>query len=167
MTCCQITGLVLLITLLSPIILAVVILILLIAVIAGLILAPIFGVLVIAGMIKHNYYSKRTRDAKGVYLVEDMVKDYMRSDVTFTSEDKSRLENELIRLNIVTYTDTYIKYFFQTVKLIIPIGGLIWAINTELEGNGSMELGCQGCMQHWTHWSPEEAVQYHLGRFSA
>lgn len=55
-----------------------------------------------------------------------------------------------------------LKWARGLAKCIIPWIGAIWALATEIQTGGSIQIGCDGCLQHDDHWSPEEALYFHI-----
>lgn len=106
-----------------------------------------------------NQFLEKTKDDKGVAIKD---RQYMSKDTKYTLIDKAYLENEQNRLTSLDERDSFLKFARGLAKCILSIPGVVWALFTEMGSNGSMPLGCQGCLSHEDHWGPKEALYHHL-----
>lgn len=131
--------------------------------IIGIIAQPFLAIEAFYHKYQANLHLQKTMDEKGHYL-KDLIgpNNYMSKETKFTANDLTRLENEKQRLCQNEDLLQTLRTMRGLAKCIIPVIGLIWAICTELQVNGSLQLGCRGCMQHEGHWTPKQALKWHI-----
>lgn len=117
-----------------------------------------------------NYHWRHSREKDengdfidGTALINQYSKNpYSNKNPGYTEKDLPRLEHEEKRLYHENEALECLKWARGLAKCTIPVVGPIWALFTESYAGGSMAMGCDGCMNHWDHETPEEKLQHHI-----
>lgn len=100
---------------------------------------------------------------RGTAILNETLKNpYKNKNPQYTQKDLPRLEHESKRLHHENAAKMMLKWARGLAKCTIPVVGPLWALATEIETNGSIEMGCTGCNAHWDHETPEEKLQRHI-----
>lgn len=89
---------------------------------------------------------------------------YMQKNALLGVKDLTGLQHELAGIKEEKSMYEALKWARGLAKCILPYIGAIWALCTEINTNGSIALGCEGCGRHDDHWSKEDALRHHIQR---
>lgn len=138
-----------------------------IAPVIGVLAQPILAIKAIAEGILLNYHWNKTRDKNGIALSNHMDEkkkefpSYMDLNKEFKAEDLTRLEHEKERIEYRDNLFGTLKAMRGLAKCIIPVVGLIWAVFTEVQLGGSVEIRSDVDERYITD---AQAIQIHIDK---
>lgn len=129
--------------------------------IVGLLGVPVLAIKALYHTIRVKYAWHCSRNEQGVAMAEQQDL-YLKRKLDLTVADLPRLYHEQTRIK---HRDTLLetlKWIRGFSKCIIPIVGVWWSLASEIQAGGSIAIECQGCSEHWNHWSDKEAIEWHI-----
>lgn len=147
--------------LMAPFIIIVAIIVFALAPVVGILAVPILGIKALYHTARLNYAWRQSRNEQGVALAEQTDL-YMKRGLNLGATDLPRLYQERTRIEQRDTLFETLKWVRGMSKCIIPVVGIVWAIASEMQTGGSIEVGCSGCNEHWSHWSDKDAIEWHI-----
>ena len=146
---------------LLPFIIVGAIIVFVLAPVVGLLSIPVLGIKALYHTARLKYSWHRSRNEHGVALAEQSDL-YLKRKLDLTVADLPRLHYEQTRIEQRDTLFETLEWMRGMAKCIIPIAGVWWSLASEIQAGGSIAIECQGCSEHWNHWSDKEAIEWHI-----